>query len=152
MPAPNTHNPSVASSDPPNPPPTHLTPSHAFPPSGAFLPADPTHARASLSKSSSTDSAEHHHHAEKGYASCASCRAEGKEPFRGHADGEEACACVVGEGAVPVEMIHRGGNGNAGKGGCQHGGSFFLSLSVLLYVVVLPRARDEAIRLTRWAL
>ena len=89
---------------------------------------DPEHARASLSKSDSTDSEEHHQHAEQGYESCASCRAEGKKPFQGHANREEGCTCVIGEGAVPMG-IH---GGNAGKGGSQNGMSFFRSLILAL--------------------
>ena len=104
---------------------------------------DPEHARASLSKSDSTDSEEHRQHAEQGYESCASCRAEGKKPFQGHADREEGCTCVIigGEGAVPMG-IH---GGNAGKGGSQNGMfSFFLSLSLSLsfllwFLAVLER-------------
>lgn len=81
---------------------TYLTPSHAFPPSADSGVVDPNHARASLSKSHSTDGGEHHHHVEKKFESCASCRSEGKKPFQGHADREEGCTCMIGEGAVPA--------------------------------------------------
>lgn len=100
----------------------HLTPEHAFPPTADSEMVDPEHARgASLLKSDSTDSEDHHHHAEQGRDSCASCRAKGMEPFQGHVDKEEGCPCAVGEGAVPTTAFH---GGNAGKGGSQHGGSF----------------------------
>ena len=76
----------------------HLTPSHAFPPSGGSGVADPEHARAALSKSNNTSQEHHHHHqVETEYESCASCRAKGREPFQGHVDREEGCTCVVGE-------------------------------------------------------
>lgn len=130
-----SNGPFLSNADTQKPTPAHLTPSHAFPhkephltPSHAFPPTadskiiDPEHARASLSKTDSTDSEEHHHHAEKEYESCASCYAQGKEPFQGHTDRDEGCTCVIGEGAVPTE-IHRG---NAGSGGSQHGMSFSL--------------------------
>lgn len=96
----------------------HLTPSHAFPAVKDSSIVDPQHARASLSKTDSTDSKEHHHHAdaEKGYESCASCRAKGKQPFQGHTDREEGCTCVIGEGPVPTVVD----KGDAGKEESQH--------------------------------
>lgn len=83
----------------------HLTPSHAFPPTLNSEIVDPEHARASLSKSDSINSVESYpqHYAEKGYDSCASCRAKGKKPFQGHRDGEDGCNCIIKEGSVPTE-------------------------------------------------
>jgi len=98
----------------------HLTPSHAFPPTADSEIMDPQHARASLSKSDSTDSGESHphHHAEKGYESCASCRAKGEAiPGAYRQRGRDGCTCVIGEGSVPTETH----GGNAGKGGSQNG-------------------------------
>lgn len=83
----------------------HLTPSHAFPPTVDSEIVDPEHARASLSKSDSTHSEESHpqHHAEKGYDTCASCRAKEKKPFQGHTDGEDGCNGIISEGSLPTE-------------------------------------------------
>ena len=83
----------------------HLTPLHAFPLTVDSEIVDPEHARASLSKSDSTNSEESHpqHHAEKGYDSCASCRAKEKKPFQGHTDGEDGCNGIIREGSVPTE-------------------------------------------------
>ena len=100
---------------------------------------DPAHARASPSKNDGKDSEEHHHHAEQGYDSCASCRAAGKKPFQGHAEREEGCTCVMGEGAVPTGFHE----GNAGKGGSQHGMSFFLSLFLSLFLALVPGCTRE---------
>ncbi len=112
----------------------HLTPSHAFPPTADSGTIDPEYARATLSKTDSTDSEEHEHHhcVEKGYESCASCRAKGQKPFQGHADREEGCTCMVGEGAVPA------GEGNAGKGGSQHGMRFLPFFVVVVVIALAP--------------